>query len=205
MYLLHSLIIRLPPFSKEQLIYYTNLYSLILYLSFKRVAECMYSTYRVTQPKTYFSFLSFFSSFFFSHPHICLFYSSSSSSSSFPFWYCPPHTEVLSVSLQNEETSPPSFHSHTHKLHYSILNQTHKSSLLAIYCHSNHTFHLQQSPPIYRHFQLPHFAWWDPLLTVFFVDWENLRIQNKVKGNLGIICKTSNGNNAGKSVFSYSI
>ena len=157
----------------------------------------MYSTCHVTQPKTYFSFLSFFLCFFFSsYPNVChLFLSLLIFSST--------HRVPLSLSLpcKNEETSPPSFHSHTHKLNYSIHNQTHKSYLLVIYCRSNHTFHLQRSSPIYYH----HFTQWDAFLIVFFVDWENLGIQNKAKGNLGMICITSNGNNASKSAFLYSI
>ena len=134
-------------------------------------------------------------------------------SSSFPFWNFPPHVHKLplslslslSLSLKNEETSPPSFHSHTHKLNYSIHNQTHKSYLPVRYRRSNHTFHLQRSFPIYYHFQLPHFTQWDAFLIVFSVDWENLGIQNKAKGYLGMICITSNGNNASKSAFLYSI
>ena len=161
----------------------------------------MSSTCRVSQPITNFSFLSFFLCFFF------FLLIQTSASSSFPFWYFPPHTEFLSLSLscKNEETSPPSFHAHTHKLNYSIHNQTHKSYLPIIYRRSSHTFHLQRSSPIYYHFQLPHFTQWDAFLIVFFVDWENLGIQNKAKGNLGMICITSNGNNSSKSAFLYSI
>ena len=115
------------------------------------------------------------------------------------------HSSSLSLSYKNEETSPPSFHSHTHKLNYSIHNQTHKSYLPIIYRRSSHTFHLQRSSPIYYHFQLPHFTQSDAFLIVFFVNWENLGIQNKAKGYLGMICITSNGNNASKSAFLYSI
>ena len=164
----------------------------------------MSSTCRVSQPKTNFSFLSFFLCFFF------FFSSKRLPLLLFPFDIFL-HTQSsslslsLSLSCKNEETSPPSFHSHTHKLNYSIHNQTHKSYLPVIYRRSNHTFHLQRSSPIYYHFQLPHFTQWDAFLIVFFVDWENLGIQNKAKGNLGMICITSNGNNASKSAFLYSI
>ena len=198
--------IRLLPFSKGQLIYYTNLHSLILYLSFKRVA--FHLSCNLAQNLFFFSF--FFLLFFFSsHPNLCdlllfpldIFLHTKRSSLSFSLSL----SLSLSLSCKIKETSPPSFHSHTHKLNYSIHNQTHKSYLLVIYRHSNHTFHLQRSSPIYRHFQLPHFTQWDPVIIVFFVDWENFGIQNKAKGNLGIICITSNGNNASKSVFSYFI
>ena len=139
----------------SHLLYYFILINFVFIFQKSSLVHVLHLSCKPTQNQLFFSFFFLMCFFFSSHPNVCLFFFSLlifSSTHTVPF------SLSLSLSCKNEETSPPSFHSHTHKLNYSIHNQTHKSYLPIIYRRSNHTFHLQRSFPIYYHFQLPHFT-----------------------------------------------